>query len=83
MGKKLARNQEIRQEVAIEWTRVLTRNITSPVQQARRRPLDTHLDEVSKRHLTSALRSESEAISVGLAGGSQSALEVRRGDRVI
>ena len=48
VGKKLARNQEIRQEVAIEWTRVLTRNITSPVQQARRRLLDTHLDEVSQ-----------------------------------
>ena len=53
VGKKLARNQEIRQEVAIEWTRVLTRNITSPVQQARRRLLDTHLDEVSKTNLTS------------------------------
>ena len=33
--------------------------------------------------LRSALRSESKAIFVGLAGGSQSALEVRRGDRVI
>ena len=55
MGEKLARNQEIRREVSIEWTRVVTRNITSPVQQARRKLLETHLDEVSDTNLTSDL----------------------------
>ena len=46
-ANRLARNQEIRRDVTIEWTRVLTRNLTSPVQQERRRLLDTHLDLVS------------------------------------
>ena len=55
VGEKLARNQEIRREVSIEWTRVVTRNITSPVQQARRKLLETHLDEVSDTNLTSDL----------------------------
>ena len=55
MGEKLARNQEIRREVCIEWTRVVTRSITSPVQQARRKLLETHLDEVSDTNLTSDL----------------------------
>jgi len=44
--RRLARNQEMKQEVAIEWTRVVTRSITSPVQQQRRLLLESHLDKV-------------------------------------
>ena len=46
--RRLARNQEMKQEVAIEWTRVVTRSITSPVQQQRRLLLESHLDKVRK-----------------------------------
>ena len=38
----------MKQEVSIEWTRVLTRNITSPVQQQRRLLLDNHLAKVRR-----------------------------------
>merc|ERR1711953_1182237 len=51
--RRLARNQEMKQEVAIEWTRVVTRSITSPVQQQRRLLLESHLDKprrVTRRH---------------------------------